>query len=143
VFFLLPGWNLPGWWITWTHCARTGHSATRYATVSYHWALEKDTSCPLDFDHSTLQSFANCGIPGSTAFPLRPNNVAENLTPQSLPPALHGQHGHIHNSIPEATSTDEGLIHGTRTVGLREMPRHVPGSRLRRTVTYTSLPGIL
>jgi hypothetical protein len=74
---------------------------------------------------------------------MRPMNVAENTAPLLLLPAPQEESSCIRNCIPGATSMDMEPIHGTGTVGLQEMPRHVPGSGILQIVTHKSLPGIL
>src|SRR5258706_7250158 len=102
--------------------------------------MDKVTSCSLDFNASTLQTFANCGSLHSLSNFWRPMNVAENPAPPLLPPALQEKSSHICNCIPAATSMDVEPIYG---IGLQEMSRHVTGSRLRQTITHTSPPGVL
>jgi hypothetical protein len=105
--------------------------------------MEKVTSCPLDPNPSALQSFANCGVLDSLTNFIRPMNVAENTAPLLLLPAPQEDSSRIRGCILGATSMDVGLIHRTGADGLQDMPRHVPGSRLRQIVTYTPLPGII
>src|SRR5258706_12368344 len=105
--------------------------------------MDKVTSCSLDFHPSTLQTFANCGSLDSLSNFWRPMNVAENPAPPLLPPALQEKSSHIRNCIPAATSMDVELVYRTGAAGFQEMPRHLTGSRLRQTITHTSLPGVL
>ena len=69
-------------------------------------------------------------------------NAAENPDPLLLPPTLQGESNYIRNCIPAATSMGVEPIHETGEVGLPEISRHVPGSRLRQTITHTFLPGV-